>query len=140
VYVYENSGTTEVVTEHDPTGTTYGPCTDDGGERTVVDVTGGTVGGESCSALSFISDLEQPNAITYHDTETAGSPTGNGTYHLFVDNATVADPPEPQFNDGPGDSPWADAAAYAVGFDAVYGTEQLRYEARIRIAPGEPDE
>jgi len=142
VFIYRNltGPTVEVTVENRTTGNKVGACSV-ASEHVIVNITGGTVGGESCSALSFLSDLKPPYAITYNETDTTSEgPTGNGTYHLFVDNATVADSPGPQFNDGPGDSPWADAAAYAVGFDAVYGTEQLRYEARIRIAPGEPDE
>ena len=139
VFVYKNTTgthTVNVTVENRTSGTKFGPCSATT-EEVVVNVTAETVDGESCSALSFVSDLQSPYEITYHD---ADSTTGEGTYHLFVDNSSVAQSPEPQFNDVPGDSPWADAAVYSVGFDANYETERLRYNASLRVAPGEPDD
>jgi hypothetical protein len=115
------------------------PCSASGA-NVFVNVTAGTVGGESCSALSFVSDLQGPYAITYNKTDsTAVGETANGTYHLIVDDESVAESPGPQFNDGPGVSPWADAAIYAMAYDAVYETDGLRYDASVRVAPGEAD-
>lgn len=141
VFVYKNltGPTVNVTVENRNTGNKFGPCSATS-EHVMVNITGGTVGGDPCSALSFVSDLQAPYTITYNETEpTLGNSTGKGTYHLFVDDASVAGSPKPQFNAGPGTSPWADAAVYAVGFDAVYETERLRYSANVRIAPGEPD-
>jgi len=115
------------------------PCSASG-SNVFVNVTAGTVGGESCSALSFISDLQGSYAITYNKTDSAVvGETANGTYHLIVDDRSVARSPGPRFNDAPGDSPWADAAVYAIEYDAVYQTSRLRYIADVRVAPGEPD-
>jgi hypothetical protein len=144
VFVYKNlTGTNTVnVTVKNQTGPTswnkLGPCSATG-EQVFVNVTAGTVGGEPCSALSFVSDLQAPYAISYNETTTAGVDAANGTYHLIVDDGNVARSPGPQFNDGPGDSPWADAAVYAIEYDAVYQTSRLRYIADVRVAPGEPD-
>jgi hypothetical protein len=143
VFVYKNltgTATVNVTVENRTSGTKFGPCSATT-EQVVVNITAEMVGGQSCSALSFVSNLQPPYTIMYNDTEpTIGDPTGNGTYHLFVDNSSVGGSPGPQFNDAPGDSPWADAAVYAVAFDANYETERLRYNASLRVAPGEPDD
>lgn len=144
VFLYRDTttGTFNVTVQND-TGALVprksGPCSTTG-EHVFVNVTAATVGGEECSALSFVSDLQGPYAITYNETEpTLGDPTANGTYHLIVDNGSVARSPGSRFNDAPGDSPWADAAVYAIEYDAVYQTSRLRYIADVRVAPGEPD-
>lgn len=141
LFVYRNLTTRTVnVTAVDGLlGTRRGPCSarDD---QVFVNVTAGTVGGEPCSALSFVSDLQAPYTVTYNDTElTLGNPTVNGTYHLIVDDESVARSPGPAFNDAPGNSPWADAAVYAVSYDAIYETARLRYNASVRVAPDESD-
>jgi len=144
VYVYKNvstgDATVNVTVKNATADNKLGPCSAES-EHVMVNLTAGTVGGEECSELSFVSDLDTPYAITYNDTEPPlGDSTGNGTYHLIVDDESVAAPPGPAFNDAPGNSPWADAAIYAVRFDAVYETKQLQYVTEIRIAPGETDE
>ena len=144
VFMYRdlNTGTFNITVQNDTDGlvpTKSDPCSATG-DHVLVNVTAGTVGGEQCPALSFVGDLQSPYTITYNDTApTLTDPTANGTYHLIVDDGSVARSPGPQFNDGPGDSPWADAAVYAVKYDAVYQTARLRYTADLRVAPGEAD-
>ena len=144
VFMYRdlNTGTFNVTVQNDTDGlvpTKSDPCSATG-DHVLVNVTAGTVGGEQCPALSFVGDLQSPYTITYNDTApTLTDPTANGTYHLIVDNGSVARSPGSRFNDAPGDSPWADAAVYAVEYDAVYQTSRLRYIADVRVAPGEPD-
>jgi hypothetical protein len=144
VYVYENSGTTEVVTEHDPTGTTYGPCTDDGGERTVVDVTGGTVGGEYCRALRFFGtlpdslDTSTDLDVEYHRPGGSGPDSSvNGTYRLVVDTSiTSADSRYAAY--GSGKDPYVAEAVYSVFVSLYYRTPELDYVTTITVTPGEP--
>ena len=139
VYVYKDllASTINVTVKNATSGVKRTPCST-GGDYAAVNVTAGTVGGESCPALSFASDLGSSYAITYNDTETGvGDPTITGTYHLIVDDGSVARSPGASFNDGPGNSPWADPAIYAVEYDAVYETGRLRYSASVRVAPGE---
>jgi hypothetical protein len=142
VYVYRppsGNVTTSVTVRNVTSGDTSQPCATEGAHA-VLNVTAGTVGGDPCPGLSFLSGLQSPYTITYNRTESAaGDPTANGTYHLIVDNGSVARSPGPAFNDAPGDSPWADAAVYAVHYDAVYESARTRYEAGGRIAPGAID-
>lgn len=142
VYRDPNTGTINVTVRNATGGTVSEsePCSATA-EHVLVDITGGTVGGESCPALSFASDLQSPYAITYNETETGGgTETATGTYHLIVDDGSVARTPGPEFNGAPGNSPWADAAVYAASYDVVYETARLRYNASVRIAPGEADD
>jgi len=145
VFIYRNatSGAISVTVQAEtggPRPTKSGPCSATG-DAISVNVTAGTVGGEPCSALSFPSGLRSPYTITYNETEsTEGTPTAGGTYRLIVDNASIARSPGAKFNRSPGDSPWAGAAVYALDYDAVYETARLRYNATVRVAPGEPDD
>ncbi|MFB6229057.1 MAG: hypothetical protein ABEH88_10955 [Halobacteriales archaeon] len=144
VFVYRNatSGAFAVTVQNETDGgssTKSEPCSATGGAVSV-NITDGTVGGEHCPALSFMSDLRSPYTIGYNETEsTAGGPTISGTYHLIVDDASIARSPGPRFNGSPGDSPWAGAAVYAVDYRVVYETARLWYNATVRVAPGEPD-
>jgi hypothetical protein len=145
VFVYRNatSGAFTVTVRNETSGlppTKSGPCSATG-DAVSVNITAGTVAGESCPALSFLSDLRSPYTITYNDTEsTSGHPTARGTYHLIVDDASIARSPGPRFNDATGDSPWAGAAVYAVDYGVVYETARLRYNATVRVAPGESND
>jgi hypothetical protein len=141
IYRDPNTNTVNVTVRNDAGGTVSEsePCSATA-EHVLVDITDGTVGGESCPALSFASALQSPYAITYNETETGGgTETAAGTYHLIVDDGSVTRTPGPEFNDAPGNSPWADAVVYAASYDVVYETARLRYNASVRIAPGEAD-
>lgn len=145
VFVYRNatSGAISVTTQTETGGlppTKSGPCSATG-DAISVNVTAGTVGDKPCPALSFVSDLRSPYAVTYNETEsTGGSPTAGGTYRLIVDNASIARSPGAKLNRSPGDSPWAGAAVYALDYYAVYETARLRYNGTVRVAPGEPND
>jgi hypothetical protein len=137
VYVYKDlvgANTINVTVRNVTSGVKRDPCSTTG-DHAFVNVTAGTVGGDPCPGLSFVSDLGSSYAITYNDTETF-----NGTYHLIVDDASVARSPGPALNDAPGDSPWADPAVYAVYYDVIYETARLQYETNVRVAPGEADD
>ena len=142
VYVYRpppGNDTIGVTVRNASSGDSRQACTVEGAHARL-NLTAGTVGGEPCSGLSFLSGLRGPYAISYNQTEsTANVSTANGTYHLIVDNESVARSPGPVLEDSTGDSPWADAAVYAVHYDARYETARLRYEASGRIAPGAID-
>jgi hypothetical protein len=140
VYVYRDlvgANTINVTVRNVTSGRKRDPCST-AGDHAFVNVTAGTVGGEPCPGLSFVSELGSSYAITYNDTKAlSGDATINGTYHLIVDDASVARSPGPVLDDAPGDSPWADPAVYAVYYDVIYETSRLQYETSVRVAPGE---
>jgi len=143
VYVYKDlvgANTINVTVKNVTSGVKRDPCSTTG-DHAFVNVTAGTVGGDPCPGLSFVSGLGSSYAVTYNDTEiVVGDATVNGTYHLIVDDGSVAGLPGPALDDAPGNSPWADPAVYAVYYEVVYETARLQYETDVRVAPGEADD
>lgn len=138
VFIYQNqsdSNSLNVTVRNETADETFDPCSARG-DHIFVNISAATVGGDSCSALSFVSEFESSFTITYNETIPAlGESNANGTYHMMLDTPDLAASPGPKLHDGPGTSPWADAAAYAFEFDAIYETSQLRYNASVFLAP-----
>lgn len=116
---------------------------DDGGR---IDLTAGTVDGDPWDALVWASGVEDPSAErssrTDYEITYANGDTVEGTYEFVVDTQTgvsTASPNEP-LHDEPHESPYAVDAVYSV--DATIGLQrpELRYEDRVRVAPGERDD
>jgi len=131
----------EVEVEH----TTQGPesCTrDDVGDHTVVDVTGGTVEGEPCTALTelqngtdmwFGTGVNDPFRIEYENGDNI-----QGTYSFIVNDTSVDS--GLNVDNHPDDSEPHDAI-YSVDVSYTYYTPSVGYETEIRVAPGEvPDD
>lgn len=145
VYLSRENGSTEVHTENLVTGTTYGPCRDDTGARTVVDLTDGEVAGARCPALEFFERL--PGAldgtaaidVSFADTVAGDSPTATGAYQLTVARDESAVDDGDFHDDGSGASPQARATLYSVRVDLAYVTRGLAYRTVVTAAPGGPD-
>jgi hypothetical protein len=137
VYVHQNGGnvSVEVIdeTESLPAATCEVNPGADG--HAVIDFTGATVGGESCEALNFHGDMEGSRTIYIRE---GGS--GNGTYSLVVDATPSVLNPTPAFDEDTDDGqPYFTRAIYAATFEVHYRAPDTDYEARVRVAPGEPD-
>lgn len=144
LFVYEDSGATEVATQNVVSGTKHGPCTDASGTRTDIDVTAGTVAGDRCPALELFDrlpdDLDPAAGLTvqYNSTAVGGSPTAFGTYELTVDASKMTVDDGDYQSDPPGAFPRAREAIYSVEVEYVYETPDLTYETAITVVPGEP--
>lgn len=102
------------------------------GDSAWINVTAGTVSGTDCENFSFASGVTDPYDITYENASNA-----EGTYHVIVDNQTVANSPGPHLvGDGSG-QPFAAHAIYSTNVSVDYETTRLFYNATFRIAPGE---
>lgn len=112
-------------------------------ESIEIDVTGGTVGGEPCHALTRTTDgtrmwfgLENDYQIEFNNWDSI-----NGTYSLIIDDGTFPNPDN--FGDGFGNpsndnhDPYFRDAIYNATVPFNYYTEDVGYETEIEIAPGE---
>ena len=101
-----------------------------------IDVTGGTVQGEPCLALqggSFDGRFAHGVGDEYNITYTSGDQI-RGNYSMVVLDSTPAN----TLDTAPA-SPFSTTAIYNATVRYRYDTSNLRYEAKIRVAPGEPD-
>jgi hypothetical protein len=117
----------EVEVDDGGTTATCGPVAE---SYVVVDVTGGTVGGEECDALSFGDAPASGYDIVFSHGDDAG-----GTYSLVVDNGTLATSPPSAF----GMQPAVSHALYSVDVSYDFQTADTRVNSTIRVAPGEAD-
>jgi hypothetical protein len=103
------------------------------GASAVVDLSSGTVHGESCSFPPFADGLDGPYDIVYeHGTR------ADGTYGLVVDaDESVVSGVSPDRYDGA--APTTSPAVYAVTVSVTYQTPQLAYATELRVVPGETD-
>lgn len=123
-------GGINVTVEH-PGGS--GSCVEDT-DQAWINITDGTFNGTECDPLEFGKGLSTPYRIEF-----ANSDEVNGTYHLIVDNETLAENPSPHFNDDDGSgSPWVTPAIYSTNITVTYQSPRLYYNRSFRIAPGEP--
>lgn len=106
-----------------------------------IDITGGTIDDEPCSALRRDSGGQN-----FHFG--AGTEIGtSGDYDIFFRNGneitgnfsmvTTTTTSVPTLTDDP--ATYSDPGIYDVTVDYAYWTSDLRYETAIRVAPGEPN-
>ena len=101
-----------------------------------IDVTDGTVQGDPCLALqggSFDGRFAHGVGDEYNITYESGDQI-RGNYSMVVRDSTPAN----TLNTAPA-SPFSTTAIYNATVQYRYDTSNLRYEAKIRVAPGEPD-
>lgn len=142
VAVYRDSNTDEVkVMSYDLSGG-FSTCTAEG-ESVQIDITGETLDGTHCEALSFVDDLSNTHAISYHNAHLIF-----GTYELTVDRVegsfrseVDAENGGSTYFDNPGDgAPYTTPAIYSATIELVYDGPSVTYETEVRVAPGEPGE
>ncbi|WP_135826947.1 DUF7261 family protein [Halorussus ruber] len=151
VALYEDGGSVGVlVWDEDPAEAdeeAIGSCQTPG--PATVDLTGASLGGESCEALSFFEEAQSPLDIYYVNGDDAV-----GTYELVVDRAGHATSDAlknrvdaenygrhcdgPTYADSPSNDPYAAAAVYSTTVDFRFASESVTYETEVRAANGEP--
>jgi len=109
-----------------------------------IDVTGGTVGGEPCHALTRTTDgtpmwlarnVNDPYTIEFEDGDHI-----EGTYSFVVEGSPSVDPSLSRnfADDGPDFSgPYHTEAVYSTRGTYSYHTAVIGYETDVRVAPGE---
>jgi len=101
-----------------------------------IDVTSGTVQGDPCLALqggSFDGRFAHGVGDEYNISYESGDQI-EGNYSMVVRDSTPAN----TLDTAPA-SPFSTTAIYNATVQYSYATSNLRYEAKIRVAPGEPD-
>lgn len=109
-------------------GSLVGRCSDGTGSQTTIDVTGATVAGSYCPALTFFGDLPPTYNITYENADDV-----RGTYELTVEKAIILDAPYG------GGGPTKQPALYSTTVGFYFESNRFVYETELRVAPGEPD-
>ncbi|GAB6878571.1 hypothetical protein JCM17823_08450 [Halorubrum gandharaense] len=107
-----------------------------------VDVTGGTVNGESWDPLVWAEGVEDGSAD--YDLEYENGDNADGTYHLVVDqrdepSPTEADPFDDEYSDR-SSQPYVVDAVYSADVDVHHRTPELEYRDTVEVAPGERDD
>jgi hypothetical protein len=140
----DSSLTDVVVVQVNRTGQDPVQCTADFDSSLEIDVTGGTVGGEPCHALTRTTDgtpmwlarnLNDPYMIEFENGNNI-----NGTYSFVVEGSPSVDPSLSRnfADDGPDFSgPYHTEAVYSTRGTYSYHTAVIGYETDVRVAPGE---
>jgi hypothetical protein len=109
------------------------------GDPLTVDVTGGTVAGEPCHALTRLSDGTQmwlgTGLGSGFDIEFENSDGVNGSYSMVYESGT-SNPTALNAGHDP-DEPYVADALYDVEVSYAYQSHSVAYETDIRVAPGE---
>ena len=124
LYVYEESGGIEVRVEGGGTSRT---CLDPSGGMTRVDVTGATLGGVECPALSFLDDIGGP-----YDVHFVNGDAAEGRWSMVAPASSVT----ASTYDGSGE-PDADPAVYESRVRVSFRGADVSFDGIIRVAPGE---
>ena len=143
VYVYEDTSNDIAVSVDDPSTSAtidHGPCSVNQ-SRAVVDVTGETVGGEPCPALSFFDNFSSGASLTltFNDTVVSGADTVVGTYSVVVNETRSSVNDSDYVPEGDTSGPFVTTAVYSSELLVVYETARVEYATVVRVAPGEPD-
>ncbi|UWG51402.1 putative pilin/flagellin [Halalkaliarchaeum sp. AArc-CO] len=137
VFVYEDENSDDAcVAVFD--GDTYenSSCAD--AENIYVDLVDGTYGENSIDQSDehgWLQVLER--AGPDHTLEFGNADASDGTYQFVVD-AEDDDVESDNFGTDPDAEPYAERALYDVEFQIRYRSQNVRYEATVRVAPGEP--
>jgi len=126
--VYNSSGDTVTVAVNNTDGATAS-CTRSVSGQFDIDVTGGTVAGEPCHALTTSDGNEMwfPSTLSGYDIRFVNANQVSGGYRGVVAGS------EPSASANPTD------AIYSLYVHYTYQTPSLYYETGIRVAPGEPE-
>jgi|GEM_PF-2341989 len=112
------------------------------GDGVRLDLTDGTVGGERKSFV-WADGVEDESGGQAYNVSYENGDTVSGTYAFVVDapgGVRTASPTDPLHADPDDGSPYAVDAVYDVTVDVRHHTPDLRYEDRVRVAPGERDD
>ena len=135
VFVYEDNSEACVAVFD---GVTYNDSSCVPGENIYVDLVDGTYGENSIDQSDeheWLQVLER--AGPDHTLEFGNADASDGTYQFVVD-AEDDDVESNNFGTDPDAEPYAERVLYATEFQVRYRTQNVRYEATVRVAPGEP--
>lgn len=139
-YIHQSGGNVSVEVVDDSNSLPAASCEADpgGDDHATIDFTGARVGNQSCPALDFFGDMNDPYTIRIERALEGGNETGRGTYSLVVDEVPVALASTSEFDAGSG-QPFYTDAVYSATLNVTYRAPDTDYEARVEITPGEPD-
>lgn len=107
-------------------------CQTEGGDLSTVDVTGATINGTACQALERTGAGEPlwfGYGLNEYDIEFENADEADGNYSMIVKDMGSLDVKSEPDNDGD--------AVYSVTVIYQYTTSAVRYETKVRVAPGE---
>ncbi|MFB6156544.1 MAG: hypothetical protein ABEJ34_01715 [Haloferacaceae archaeon] len=133
VYVFKNTtgpDKTVVRTRNVDTGALSAPCVDATGSTTVINLTAGEVSGEHCEALDFFESVDPSYTLAFRN---GGSTNVTGRYDFVVNESN----PSPDY--GSDGEITTRKVVYSTRVKAVYYAPDVKYVAKLRVAPGEPD-
>lgn len=117
------------------------------GDETVrIDLTNGSVDGEPWDALVWADGVEddasETAARTEYEVRYDNGDTVEGSYAFVVDapDGVATASPDGPLRDASGESPYAVDAVYDARLTLGHHTPDLRFEDRVRVAPGERDD
>ncbi|MFT4882741.1 MAG: hypothetical protein ACI8U4_000235 [Natronomonas sp.] len=151
VYVYENSTGAVVVVGAEESEllsedniedlTTFedscrAPTSSDD-ENVTIDVTNGTVAGNSCAGLAFQDHFAEPISLRYEnadDNQTLAESRSGGTYELAIGTTDYEDQ---YFHDASDDqSPYATHIIYDARVESRYSRDDIAHSRVARVYPG----
>lgn len=137
--IADDSPANDVIVEVDRPGVSAESCTSEFDGNLIIDVTGGTVGGEPCHALTRLTDGTPmwfgAGVSSGYDIEFENGDELEGTYSFVVmDPGGAGDPGD--FG-SPGNGPYSKHAIYSATVTYEYYTSDIGYETAVRAVPGE---
>ena len=131
-------GNNNILVEVNPETESPERCTSEFDGSLVLDITGGTIGGEPCHALRRLTDGTLmwlgTGATPDYDIKFENGHRIEGTYSFIVDEFAN----EVSGNMGStGNGPYTKVAIYGTAVRYQYYTDDIGYDTLIRVAPGE---
>ena len=101
-----------------------------------IDAERGTVGGQPCPSLSFVSGLGGGTDLAFHNATVPGTPTAEGTYEVIVegDAATLGGTSRFESSAADGD-PYVTPAVYWATVTFGYDSGEVAYRTQVRANP-----
>lgn len=132
-FVYKETPGPDIVVGNATGGGVTERCRTSEPEATI-NLTAGTLNGESCAGLDWADGISGDYDIEYRHGGNA-----SGTYNLTINTTTGASVNTTNLNDGTGNptSPYHVPAVYSTTFNLTYTSPTLDYRSAVRVAPGE---
>lgn len=135
----DSTGTDDVIIEVDRPGESPETCTSEFDGYLIIDVTGGTIGGDPCHALTRLTDGTPmwfgTGVSPDYDIRFENGDELAGTYSFVVEDP--ATPDDPGDFGSPGSGPYTKDAVYSASVGYRYYTSDVGFETVIRAVPGE---
>ena len=132
MFIYEDGGDITVAKKVD-TDPAVEVCSVGGGDATI-DLTAGTIDGETCPGLRWAEGVAPGYDVSFVDAENV-----TGSYDLTVDTSGAGSVDATNVDTGGSNDPYAAPAIYSTSFEVHYESPSLTYRTDVRVAPGEPE-